>query len=464
MSKVPPGWTRVPLSDIADVQLGKMLDQAKNLGQPVQYLRNVNVRWGQFDLADLQTMRMSNEEANFFDVRDGDVFVCEGGEPGRCAVWRHGPNDFTYQKALHRVRFNGKLAPQLLTWQLKLDATLERLSNHFTGTTIKHIPRTALLRYEVLVPPLAEQNRITDKLDTVLARVDDCRDRLARVAPLLKRFRQSVLTAATSGRLTDAWRTGEKKNWHPVSIESLCESISDGPFGSNLKSDDYTESGIRVVRLENIVHLAFDASKETYISHEKYATLSKHTLRGGDLMFSSFVDEEVRICELPANLDRAAINKADCFCLRVDPAKCLPKFLVYRLACKTTYMTLKEQVHGATRPRINLRQLRDFTISLPSPAEQIEIVRRVETLFAFADRLDARLTQARAAADRLTPALLAKAFRGELVPQDPDDEPAAELLKRLAAGTLQNSAKRTRRASTTGAAASPATAVPTPRP
>jgi type I restriction enzyme S subunit len=105
-----------------------------------------------------------------------------------------------------------------------------------------------------------------------------------------------------------------------------------------------------------------------------------------------------------------------------------------------------------------------LSLDLPPLDEQTEIVRRVEILFTFADRLEARLTHARAAADRLTPAMLAKAFRGELVPQDPEDEPAAELLKRLAAGTLQNSATRTRRSSTAGAAQAPAVEVPTPRP
>lgn len=82
---------------------------------------------------------------------------------------------------------------------------------------------------------------------------------------------------------------------------------------------------------------------------------------------------------------------------------------------------------------IKASRLKEVTISIPGLAEQAEIVRRVETLFAFADRLEARLAQAQAAVDRLTPSLLAKAFRGELVPQDPADEPAAELLKRMAA-------------------------------
>ena len=209
--------------------------------------------------------------------------------------------------------------------------------------------------------------------------------------------------------------------------------VFDGPFGSNLKSDDYTSSGVRVVRLENIGHLSFDADKETYISDEKYHSLAKHSLKPDDILFSSFVDEEVRVCLYPANLPTAAINKADCFCLRPDASKCIPTYLSYRLASRSTYVELKELVHGATRPRINLKQLRQYLVEVPELEEQTEIVRRVEILFAFADRLEVRLATARRQVGQLTPALLAKAFRGELVPQDPADEPAAELLKRLAA-------------------------------
>ena len=292
-----------------------------------------------------------------------------------------------------------------------------------------------LSNFELPLAPLPEQKRIADKLDSVLARVDACRDRLGRLPALLKRFRQSILAAATSGRLTEDWREANlpKRTWNATKLENLCTSVFDGPFGSNLKSDDYTSSGVRVVRLENIGHLYFEASKESYISDEKYQGLVKHSLQPDDILFSSFVDEEVRVCLYPAKQPTAAINKADCFCLRPDSSKCSPTYLSYRLASRATYVELKELVHGATRPRINLKQLRQYLVEVPELEEQTEIVRRVEILFAFADRLEARLATARRQVGQLTPALLAKAFRGELVAQDPADEPAAELLKRLAA-------------------------------
>jgi type I restriction enzyme S subunit len=316
-------------------------------------------------------------------------------------------------------------------------------------TNIANISVGRLNELPVPLAPLNEQKRIADKLDTVLTRVDAVNSRLARVAPLLKRFRQSVLAAATSGRLTEDWSVVQgAADWTPRTIESLCLSISDGPFGSNLKSDDYTDEGARVVRLENIGHLRFESGKRTFIALEKYKVLKKHTLSAGDLIFSSFVDEEVRVCEFPADVTEPAINKADCFRVRVDSDQVSRRFLAFRLACKSTYDELKALVHGATRPRINLGQLRSFEVRLPDMEEQSEIVRRVETLFAFADRLEARLQAAQTATERLTPALLAKAFRGELVPQDPNDEPASELLKRLASTAATAAPTRSRRKAT----------------
>jgi len=205
----PQGWTSVRLDLLGQLHLGKMLDNSKNTGTSVSYLRNINVRWFRFDLTDLKEVRVSDEERERLSVRDGDLFICEGGEPGRCAVWREGANQIVYQKALHRFRFNGAIIPEVLMHRLRLEAEVGSLHESFTGTTIKHLTRETLVKYEVPLPPLAEQKRIAEKLEAVLGRVDACG---ARVPALLKRFRQSVLAAATSGQLTEDWREEKMTN------------------------------------------------------------------------------------------------------------------------------------------------------------------------------------------------------------------------------------------------------------
>ncbi|HEX2948385.1 MAG TPA: restriction endonuclease subunit S [Armatimonadota bacterium] len=322
----------------------------------------------------------------------------------------------------------------------------EEIQGMGTGTTVQGIRLEDIRSLCIYLPPVNEQKCIADKLDTLLARVEACRARLDNMPRLLKRFRQAVLAAATSGELTADWReeSDQESDWYEVSVAEVAASIFDGPFGSNLKTSDYTSNGVRVIRLENIGHLHFYADKETYISFEKYEGLRKHTLKPRDILFSSFIDDEIRVCLFPATTECIAINKADCFCIRTDFSRCIPEYLTIGLACKSTFMALEESIHGATRPRINLKQLKQLTVSLPTLLEQHEIVRRVETLFTYADSLEARYTAARVQLDRLTSALLEKAFRGELVSQDPNDEPAALLLERIRA-VRSNDLKSSRR-------------------
>jgi type I restriction enzyme S subunit len=320
-----------------------------------------------------------------------------------------------------------------LFYWLKTPRYLEYVDAVSHGLNMPRLGTGAGKTAPFILAPLPEQERIASKLDDLLSRIDNCRERLDRIPIILKRFRQSVLSAAAGGELTREWREAQPRSraWTRTSVGEVASQVFDGPFGSHLKSKDYADSGIRVVRLENIAPLRFIEEKRTYIAPEKYQSLTRHTLLAGDILFSSFVDEEVRVCLLPEQLNGKAINKADCFCIRANSLLCRPEFLTLRLACKSTFEALDEAVHGATRPRINLGQLKEIAFDLPSLSEQDEIVRRTAALLDLADDLERRLEAARNLIEHTTPSCLAKAFRGELVHQDPNDEPASELLTRV---------------------------------
>jgi len=147
------------------------------------------------------------------------------------------------------------------------------------------------------------------------------------------------------------------------------------------------------------------------------------------LVFASFVADVVRTTVLPKV--ETAIAKADCFCLRPIPDLLNVKYLAFVLSSPQTYSHLNASAHGATRPRVNTAQLRNLSMPLPPFDEQQAIVHRVEALFKIADQIEARYKKAKAVVDKLSQSILAKAFRGELVPQDPNDEPASELLERI---------------------------------
>lgn len=204
---LPRGWVDVKLGEVADAQLGKMLDKAKRSdGALLPYLRNINVRWGLFDLNDLFQMPFTDHEAEKFAIRDGDVLVCEGGEPGRSAVWAGGDTEIKFQKALHRVRLYGGIDPRWLVHYLRLEAGRGRLSDHFTGTTIKHFTGEALARYQIPLPPLREQRRIVAQIEALLERGRRAQEALEAIPPLLECQRQAILAAAFRGDLTAAWR------------------------------------------------------------------------------------------------------------------------------------------------------------------------------------------------------------------------------------------------------------------
>ncbi|MFQ5709849.1 MAG: restriction endonuclease subunit S, partial [bacterium] len=115
-------WHNVSFGKVAEHRLGKMLDKAKNTGKPTQYLRNVNVRWFEFDLTDLSFMRATEKDKKELSIQNGDLLVCEGGEPGRCAVWQNGETDLIFQKAIHRIRPSEQLDPWWIALNIRHDA------------------------------------------------------------------------------------------------------------------------------------------------------------------------------------------------------------------------------------------------------------------------------------------------------------------------------------------------------
>jgi type I restriction enzyme S subunit len=166
---LPVSWTWVSVGAVAEARLGKMLDNAKNRGTPRRYLRNINVRWFDFNLSDLLEMRFEDSELPEFALRSGDVLICEGGEPGRAAVWDDREREIYFQKAIHRVRFLDGVDPYFFVNALRASADDGRLGASFTGTGIQHFTGRGLNAYLFPLPPLAEQHRIVAKVDELMA-------------------------------------------------------------------------------------------------------------------------------------------------------------------------------------------------------------------------------------------------------------------------------------------------------
>ena len=162
--ELPQGWEWVRLRDVADNRLGKMLDKAKNTGKRYPYLRNTNVQWRHIDLDDIKEISLEANELDEFRLVPGDLLICEGGYPGRCAIWDHPEREMYFQKALHRVRPKAGIAAELIAISLEVDSKSGDLEAYFTGATIKHFVGQALDRYVFPLPPLNEQMRIISRV------------------------------------------------------------------------------------------------------------------------------------------------------------------------------------------------------------------------------------------------------------------------------------------------------------
>ena len=373
------------------------------------------------------------------------------------------------------------------------------LAKQGTGSTFAAISKAFVEELEFFLPPLAEQHRIVAKIEELFSELDQGVASLKTAREQLKVYRQSLLKNAFEGKLTAAWRAAHRNqletaaalqqriarerqaryqqqltDWQnagqsgpkpkppkplpPLTAEELAElpelpagwtwirlgatnvEVFDGPFGSNLKSSDYVADGVRVIRLENIGAMEFIEEKLSFITPEKYQALEKHTVSPGDLVFSSFVTENVRVAMVPPSIEKA-VNKADCFCIRLFGETLLNSFALSFLATRSVYKRLEEEIHGVGRPRINTTQLKNVVIPVCSTDEQRELVALVQEKLSEADQLDQTLATALQQADALRQSILKKAFCGQLVEQDKNDEPATALLERIRAARAASPGK-----------------------
>ena len=348
------------------------------------------------------------------------------------------------------------------------------------ATTVPSLRKSDIEVIELPLAPLPEQKRISDKLDAVLARLDACRERLYRVPAILKRFRQSVLAAATSGALTEDWRheQSELEGGHEVvqqdasrkrellqadpslmKKKSTVESAVDANYLFDVPRNwvfsswgtvsewitygftrpmPHADRGVSLLTARDIQDFSVDFSRAEYTTEAAFASLSdKDRPLAGDLLLTK-----------DGTIGRAALVQTDIpFCINQSVAVCWlrsttmsRRYLEVVANAEFTQEFIRDKAKGMAIQHLSITDFAQCPLPVPPLSEQTEIVRRVETLFAYADRIEARYMTAREQVERLTPALLAKAFRGELVPQDPNDEPASVLLDRLRAKRAADSA------------------------
>ncbi len=296
------------------------------------------------------------------------------------------------------------------------------MSQQGTGTTFKAISGAFLKELDAVLPPLAEQKVIADKLDTLLTQVDNTKARLERIPEILKRFRQSVLAAAVSGRLTEGWRISHQDHdsWQKIDFSTLtCQLRS----GSAEKPSDDSE-GVPILRSSAVRPREIDFSDIKYLSYSK-SLKDNNYLKEKDLLFTrlSGSAEYVGNCAMVRDIEREYQYPDRLFCARLKDPQQGP-FLEYFFASQDFREHIARSLKSsAGHQRITLDVIKRAVVPLPSVAEQTEIVRRVDQLFAHADTIEKQVNSALERVNQLTKSILAKAFRGELTAQWRADNP-----------------------------------------
>jgi type I restriction enzyme S subunit len=440
-SSLPQGWAEIKLPEIATLTMGQSppSNTYNSANQGLPFFQ------GKSEFGDIYPTAVKYCSRPLKIARSEDILISVRAPVGPTNLRKE---ESCIGRGLAAIRPICGIPSRYLFYYLR--SIGEWLSTQGTGSTFTAITKSDLEQINIPLAPLNEQHRIVAKLETLLSKVDACQKRLAKIPLLLKRFRQSILAAACSGRLTVDWRadnpdaapiimsrdtvdrhdsTGLPDTWTSVRVGSIIESLKYG----TAQRCGYDKNGVPVLRIPNIGDGVIDHSDI------KYADLPKREfeqlrLSPGDILLIrsngsvSLVGKSAIVRETERDFAYAG------YLIRIRTKKSLviPEYLNIALSSYDTRLQIEIPARSTSGVHnINSDEVSALQIPLAPLSEQQEIVHRVEALFKIADQIEARYKKAQAYVDKLPQSILAKAFRGELVPQDPNDEPASILLERI---------------------------------
>ena len=430
---------------------------------------------------------MTNERAkklNCTYLKTGDVLVARMPDPlGRSCLFPNIDQEAVTVVDICLIRTGEKAAidNRLMVYWINSPFFRDLISSNSSGTTRKRITRKKLEQFELPIPPLAEQKEIADRLDKLLAQVEATQARLARIPDIIKQFRQSVLAAAVSGKLTEAWRDIHKpepqifdaisdaKNqlikskiikkdleakvavptfdipneWLYLKLQSIASKITDGEH----KTPQRETSGRYLLSARNIQDGYISVTNVDYVGEDEFQKLRKRCdPNKGDILISCS-GSVGRVCLVDEDDKYVMVRSAAL--VRIMDIFVNGKFLMYFLQSPISQKEIENSSKATAQSNLFLGPIKELGVVLPSLEEQTEIVRRVEQLFAYADRIEQQAKAAKERVDNLTQAILAKAFRGELTADwraaNPDlisgDNSAEALLARIQAERAQSAKK-----------------------
>lgn len=473
LSLLPEGWAietigNLILSSNTGLVRG-VNDQSSDKEFSYFKMNNLSTK-GKFELTNLVKVDATNEELLKYSLQAGDfIFNTRNSVElvGKCGVLEHEPSEpVIFNNNLLRITFR-HINPRIISfWFNSADGKSQLRSVISATTSVAAIYQKALIALEVPIPPLAEQKVITDKLDELLAQVESTKARLDAIPAILKSFRQSVLAAAVSGKLTKEWREDlscylqesiepNKLKFKPELFENAQASLPVLPpewkvlpsaylleyvtSGSRGWASYYSNDGALFLRMSNVRYdtTKLDLNDLQHVQLPETVEGKRSLVQIDDLIISITADVG-RVARIEMDLGEAYINQHLALARPINNINS-EYFAMCIAAQNIGVKQIQELKRGATKAGLGLDDIRSLALPVPSLDEQAEIVRRVEELFAFADKVEAQVNAAQARVNNLTQSILAKAFRGELTADwrtaNPElisgDNSASALLKRI---------------------------------
>jgi len=368
-----------------DVQLGKMLDAAHNVGDLKPYLGNKAVQWDQIDTAAAGLVPLTHKDQVRYRLMTNDLLVCEGGDVGRAAIWRDELKECYYQKALHRLRAKAGFDPRVMMALLKYWSDTRAFDAFVTRTSIAHLPRAKFLTMPLPAIPSDEQKRIGTILDDANRLIAVLETRIAKGKAIKQGMMQQLLNGQTRlAGFTDPWRQ--------ATVGEIAE-VKTGPFGSALHERDYVTCGTPIITVEHLGDRGVVPTNVPLVSDEDARRLRAYQLDAGDIVFS-------RVGSIDRNALISARESGWLFSgrllrIRLDKSKSDPSFMSYQFHSHAFRWAVRSVAVGQTMPSLNTVILSEIPIDMPTLREQAAIGMLLTDMDRELDALDLRLSKAK---------------------------------------------------------------------
>jgi type I restriction enzyme S subunit len=453
MVNLPKGWITNEFESVCNVVSGNAFKSKDFVETGVPVVKISNVQSGYYLIKNQEYLPQSfveDKNSSFF-VNPEDLLMAltRPITNGKLKVCHYPKGSVTglLNQRVCKLKFDIELDNKYCEYYLLTNSFMKLVEENLSETLQPNLSPRTLLTLPFVIAPLAEQKRIVEKLDSLLAQVDTIQQRLNNLPNIIKRFRQSVLAAAVSGKLTEQWRgENQAEEWNWLTLGDV-STVATGSTPKRTEPTFWDSSDVPWLT-SSVTGNEFCDTATQFVSNKAVKECRLKVFPSGSLLLAMYGEGKTRGQVTEITID-ATCNQA-CAAILVDEAKIAKAFVKLRLL--ENYEATRMAAEGGNQPNLNLSKVRDITIPVPSSEEQTEIVRLVEQYFALADTLEKHMKNAKQRVDNLTQAILAKAFKGELVPQDENDEPADKLLERIKAAreqaeALEKAAKKAVKAS-----------------